>query len=311
MPTTSDRTVPVSVLLPVHNGGRHLAAAVSSILGQTHDELELLAIDDGSTDGSGELLDALRDPRVRVLHQPNRGLVATLNTGLAEARHEIVARMDSDDLSAPRRLELQVRHLQAHPEVAAVGCCYDVVDEHDVVVRQVHTAAAAAYLRRQLYFRNVLPHAGMTFRRSAVLGVGGYRDVGPVEDYDLWVRLALHHDLASLPETLLRYRVSPGGISGQAGERQRQATRDVRSRLHRARPLAPVRARDVLAEGRAHVRTYGTSCPGSLAAYVYDHAWLALVLGRAARLRPALRLAAGVLLLCARSPRSALARPSR
>jgi glycosyltransferase involved in cell wall biosynthesis len=300
--TKADRTVPVSVLLPVHNGGRHLEAAVTSILTQTHDDLELLVIDDGSTDGSGEWLDALTDARVRVLHQPNRGLVATLNRGLAQARHDLVARMDADDVSEPRRLELQVRHLLDHPEVAAVGCCYRVVDEQDRLVQEAHTAADPAYQHRRLYFRNVLPHAGMTFRRDVVRAAGGYREVGPVEDYDLWVRLAAAHAVASLPQPLLRYRASPAGISMRDNDRQRRCLREARDRLHEERPMVPVPAGQVLREGLAHTRTYGATCPSAARDYVFDHVWLAVLLARRRRVRLAAALLVGALGVVARRP---------
>lgn len=305
MTTANDRTVPVTVLLPVYNGGRHLAAAVSSILTQTHQDLELLAIDDGSTDGSGELLEALDDSRVRVLHQSNVGLVATLNRGLAEARHEVVARMDADDLSSESRLQLQVGFLVSNPDVAAVGCCYDVIDEDDTRIDSVHTAAAPAYLRRQLYFRNVLPHAGMTFRRDAVLAVGGYRDVGPAEDYDLWTRLVQRYPIASLPDSLLQYRSTATGISVLAAEQQRRCLKDIRSRLHSSHPLAIPAARDVLREGLAHSAQFGRTCPTAARSYVFDHAWLAALLARRGQVLPAARLAVGTVGLACRRPASA------
>lgn len=305
MTKAPDRTVPVTVLLPVYNGGRHLEAAVTSILTQTHRDLELLVIDDGSTDGSGEWLDTLTDPRVRVLHQSNEGLVATLNQGLGEARYHLVARMDADDVSEPRRLELQVQHLLANPDVAAVGCCYRVIDECDHVVDEVHTAADPAYLHRQLYFRNVLPHAGMTFRRDVVLEAGGYRDVGPVEDYDLWTRLAQKHQISSLPEQLLRYRNSPTGISRQDHERQRTSLKAVRGHLHASRPMEAGGPRRILREGLQHERRYGPTCPAALRSYIFDHAWLAILLGRHGRFREAAQLMAGVVALALRRPTAA------
>lgn len=302
--TAPDRTVPVTVLLPVHNGGRHLEAAVTSILTQTHRDLELLVVDDGSTDGSGEWLDGVTDPRVRVLHQENGGLVDALNRGLREARHDLVARMDADDVSEPRRLELQVRHLLDHPEVAAVGCCYRVVDEQDRVVDEVHTAAEPGYLRRQLYFRNVLPHAGMTFRRDLVLGAGGYRDVGPVEDYDLWTRLVRDHAIRALAEPLLRYRDSPSGISRQSSDRQRRCLEEVRTAFHAQWPIDVPGPVSLLREGLEHERRYGATCPTALRSYVFDHAWLAILMSRRGRLRTAARLATGLLALVLRRPRA-------
>ena len=296
-------TVPVTVLLPVYNGGDHLATAVASILGQTHEAFELLVIDDGSTDGTADLLAGLTDPRVTVVTQPNRGLVATLNKGLSLARHDLVARMDADDVSHPRRLELQVDFLTADPGVVAVGCCYEVVDDGGVVA-QVHTAADPPYLRRQLFFRNVLPHAGMMFRRSAVVAVGGYRDVGPVEDYDLWARLSAGHELASLPDVLLSYRLSSSGISANAGDEQIQHHRLVRNRMLAEGSFPHASAVRILREGLEHARTYEATCPGALRSYVFDHIWLAALLTRGGRLRSGSSLMTGAVALAVLRPRA-------
>ena len=297
-------TLPVTVLLPVFNGGRHLSAAVQSILDQTYPDFELLVVDDGSTDGSAQLLDALTDPRVRVIHQDNQGLVSALNTGLAQAKHPLVARMDADDMSLPRRLELQVTHLRAHPEVAAVGCCFEVIDEALETVRYVHTAGSSAYQKRRLYFRNVLAHSGMTFRRDAVLDVGGYRDVGPAEDYDLWARLAVRYEIESLPQTLLRYRDNPAGISAAASDRQRQVTREIRRRLHDEHPLSGVTPGGIFAEGLQHEAAFSRTCTSPAATYVFDHLWLTIVLARQRRWRMSVLTAVGTVALMVRRPRS-------
>src|SRR5437867_5435169 len=109
----------VTVLLPVRNGAAHLHQSLDSILSQTFSDLEMLVINDGSEDETPEILQtyAERDRRIRVVHQESAGLVKTLNRGLAEARTELVARQDADDLSEPTRIEKQVAYLQGHPEV--------------------------------------------------------------------------------------------------------------------------------------------------------------------------------------------------
>jgi glycosyltransferase involved in cell wall biosynthesis len=292
----------VTVLLTVFNGGPHLKEAVASVLSQTHPRFELLVVDDGSTDGSGEWLAALDDPRIRVVRQANRGLVAALNHGLEEARTDLVARMDADDISSPARLEQQARYLMRHPGVAAVGCCYAVVEEDGSPAEVMHVAGAPSYLRRRLYFRNTFAHASMTFRRSAALEVGGYRDVGPVEDYDLWVRLSARHDLAALPDVLFTYRRTTTGISASQRERQLESLARVRASLRQERPLAVPSARQLRAEGEEHVRRYGADCGDALPTYVFDHAWLAIHAARERNLGAAARLGAAVVLLVLRHP---------
>lgn len=292
----------VTVLMAVYNGGEHLPAAVGSILTQTFNDFELLVVDDGSTDGSSEFLRRLDDRRVRVIRQENQGLVAALNRGLAETRTELVARMDADDVSAPTRLERQVRFLDENPRVAAVGCCYEVIDESGRVQDVVHVAAEPGYLHRRLYFRNTFAHASMMFRLSAVLEAGKYRDVGPVEDYDLWIRLAARDDLAGLPDTLFAYRLTRGGVSVSAVQRQRDCHATVRDQFHRARPMVSLSAWAVFAEGRTHRRKYSGTCSRPLAEYVFDHAWLALLAAKRGRLHHATQLALGIAMLLLRHP---------
>jgi glycosyltransferase involved in cell wall biosynthesis len=124
-------TPQVTVVLPVYNAEAHLAAAVESVLSQTFADFEVLAINDGSTDGSGAILTryAAANPRLRVIDQPNRGLIEVLNRGVREARGRWVARMDADDVCLPRRLERQVAHLAAHPDVALLGGWVATIDE--------------------------------------------------------------------------------------------------------------------------------------------------------------------------------------
>jgi glycosyltransferase involved in cell wall biosynthesis len=114
----------VSVLLPVRDAGRELAGCLDSLAAQTLAAHEVVAVDDGSQDGSGERLiaRAARDPRLRVIRTPARGIVAALNLALAEARAPIVARMDADDWSHPRRLAAQLKHLSDDPRVDVLGC---------------------------------------------------------------------------------------------------------------------------------------------------------------------------------------------
>jgi len=121
----------VSVVMPVYNGEKWLAYAIDSILHQSLADFELIAVDDGSTDGSRKLLDdaARRDSRIRTADQPHLGVAAALNRGIALARSQVIARMDADDLSHPDRLQKQLAFLDKHPRVAALGSWARVIDE--------------------------------------------------------------------------------------------------------------------------------------------------------------------------------------
>ena len=119
----------VSVVMPVRDGERFLVEAVESVLEQTERDLELIVVDDGSTDSTPRLLAGVSDPRLRVLTQEPRGLAPALNVGCSEASAPVIARMDADDVALPDRLERQLAFLDAEPEVALLGGGIVLVDE--------------------------------------------------------------------------------------------------------------------------------------------------------------------------------------
>ena len=114
-----------------YNAGRYVAEAVESILAQTYTDFEFLIIDDGSTDRTLKVLKqyAARDPRIHLVSRPNRGLVATLNEGLALARAEFIARMDADDIALPHRFERQIAYMREHPDIICVGSAVMTMDQ--------------------------------------------------------------------------------------------------------------------------------------------------------------------------------------
>ena len=205
----------VSVLLPVRNAGPYLAASLASLWRQTLADFEVLAVDDGSTDGSGEELDAQarREPRLRVLHQPAAGLPAALNVGLAVARGRWIARHDADDLSHRRRLELQRAFLAAHRRIGVVGCRVRIVPVSSSWVGMRRWAAwhntllTHAQMARELLVDSPLAHGTAMFRRAALERAGGWAERGWPEDVDLWLRLASAGvRFAKLPQTLYAWR---------------------------------------------------------------------------------------------------------
>jgi glycosyltransferase involved in cell wall biosynthesis len=207
----------VSVLLPVYNGAETLGAAVDSILAQEGVEFELLLIDDASGDGSAEMVVgyAARDGRVKaILHRENAGLASTLNEGLEAARYELVARMDQDDIAMPDRLRTQVNFMNAHPEVVLAGSFVVHMGFDRCADRLIELPTTPRQVARRLQQENCVYHPAVILRRSAVVEAGGYRrEFRNAEDYELWLRLARHHDLANIPEPLLRYRFSISGMT--------------------------------------------------------------------------------------------------
>ncbi|HEX7120096.1 MAG TPA: glycosyltransferase [Longimicrobiales bacterium] len=205
----------VSVLMPCRDAAAQLPETIASLDAQTFRDYEVIAVDDGSGDGTFEVLYdwARRDGRVRVLRSPARGLVAALATGLATARGVLVARMDADDIAAPTRLEKQVALLDARPGVAACGTRVRYFP--DAVVRDgarryarwLNALVEPDAIARDIFVECPIAHPALMARRSALLAVGGYRDMGWPEDYDLVLRLwAAGHRLANVPEVLLHWR---------------------------------------------------------------------------------------------------------
>jgi len=187
----------VSVLLPVRDAVPFLARCLASLRRQSLTDFEVIAVDDGSSDGSSQALDELaaRDSRMRVLHQPASGLVAALNAGLALCRAPLVARMDADDISHPRRLELQVLELDTRPELGVVSCrvrhfpWHSVGEGFRLYELWLNSLLTPRDIARERFVESPLAHPSAMVRREVIEDVGGYRDLDWPEDYDLWLRI--------------------------------------------------------------------------------------------------------------------------
>jgi glycosyltransferase involved in cell wall biosynthesis len=211
--------------MPVYNGGRYLREAVESVLRQSCADFEFVIIDDGSTDGSGAVLTeyARGDARIRLVQRENRGLVFSLNEGIAEARSGIIFRMDADDICRPDRLRLQLDFLDRHPEIVCVGGTWDVIDERGRHLTTLQPPLEDAEMQAgALAGHAPLCHPTAAFRRGPFERVGGYRpEAFPAEDLDLWLRLGEIGKLANLPDVLIAYRLHNNSISSRAGTSQR------------------------------------------------------------------------------------------
>jgi len=217
----ADAAPTVTVLMAVHDGQDFVREAVESVLAQTLRDLELLIIDDASTDSTPEILASLTDPRVRILtNSVNLGLTRSLNIGLREARGEFIARLDHDDAAAPDRFEKQLAFLSEHPDCVAVGCRLELRGEGEKS-RLSPCCVDNLSIRWKLLFDTALPHPTLTMRASAVKAVGGYDEYFPCTmDYDLECRLARVGKLHNLPEPLVLYREHPGQMSAKRKNEQ-------------------------------------------------------------------------------------------
>jgi glycosyltransferase involved in cell wall biosynthesis len=204
----------VSVLMPVHNAERYLSEAIESVLGQSFGALELVIIDDGSTDGSPAIAErfAHGDPRVKLLRNPrNLGIVATRNRAFeaADARSEYFAIMDGDDVCLPDRIARQVEFLDSHPEHALVGGNTLIIDEQGRVIGERVYPSEHAQIVKVIARYNPIAQPTVMLRRSALAQVGTYDErYARCQDYDLWLRTAARFKLANLPVFTLKYRIS-------------------------------------------------------------------------------------------------------
>ena len=187
----------VSVLLPVRDPGPYLKDCIASLGRQTLEEYEVIAVDDGSTDGSAKALDdwALQDERVKVVHRPEAGLVETLNAGLELCTAPFVARMDADDVSHPKRFELQLAEFERLPWVGVVSSLvrhfpwHGVGEGYRVYEEWLNSLLTPEQISRERFVESPVPHPSAMVRREVYQSAGGYRDENWAEDFDFWLRL--------------------------------------------------------------------------------------------------------------------------
>lgn len=220
--------------MPVYNTASYLREAVDSILNQTYEDFELIVLDDCSPDNAQEILDTYSDPRiVRHRGERNVGLANILNTGIGLARGQYIARMDSDDISLPNRLQVQVEYMESHPNVDLCSCAMQLFGAREGLWRR--DADPDKVRIAALFFSPVL-HASSLWRREAFENHSLLFDqtAVPAEDYDLWCRaLVAGLRLVNLPDALYRYRIREGQATADTS-RTSPKEREVRSRYFRA-----------------------------------------------------------------------------
>jgi glycosyltransferase involved in cell wall biosynthesis len=281
----------VSFLLAVHNGARYLGAAVESVLGQTVEDLELIAVDDASTDETPDLLATVGDQRLVVLRNDQQaGLAASLNRGLDVAAGRYFARLDDDDIAAPKRLERQLARIGAEPNVAIVGSAVVDLDAGGERGRTHRLPMAGAALRWHALFSSPFFHPTVLVDRDTLDRHGLRYDPAFLEseDYDLWTRLFAFADGANLSEPLVEKRVHAAQASLRRGDLQRSFQQQIA--LREIARLAPGLGEDQaelawgLASGRAApTKDAGHALLELLAAFEREHGRDGQVRGAAGR----------------------------
>lgn len=212
----------VSVIMAACNAANTIAEAIDSILRQTWKDLELIVLDDGSTDATASVVNGFHDPRIRLIsNESNMGLARSLRRGSDAATGRFVARMDADDLSHAQRLERQIAFLEGRPRVGFAGTSFDLMDEQSRVFGRRVRPATDEFLQRQLLVWNPFCHGSVMIRTELLRAAGGYDENFPsAMDFDLWLRLAEQTRAAIMPEVLYSWRVGPDSMTHAHRARQ-------------------------------------------------------------------------------------------
>jgi glycosyltransferase involved in cell wall biosynthesis len=248
------RLPPLAVLLPFYNAAATLAETLDSILAQSFTDFELIAVDDGSSDHSPEIVQHYmqQDSRIRLLQPGRQGVVGAMNHALQHCSAPLCARMDADDIMAPDRLEQQWRYLQQQPQLTLVGCQVELFPSEQIqqgfheYIRWQNSCVTPKQIADNIYVELPIAHPSVMFRRDAILAAGAYRDGDFPEDYELLLRLhRLGHKMGKLPEVLLQWRDSANRLTRNDGRYSREAFDRIRAaylaedpRLLQGRPLA-------------------------------------------------------------------------
>lgn len=219
----------ISVLMPAYNSEEYIGQAIESILNQTFSDFEFIIINDGSNDKTADVVRSYNDKRIRFVDNPkNKGLVAVLNQGLDLCRGEYVARMDSDDISLPKRFEKQVAYMDKHPECSVLGTWFECFGKSDGVVQHPEHIKIMDILNDH--------HVGhpTVFIRKSVIDKYDFRydkNYTHAEDFELWSRMVFVTEIHNLPEILLNYRWTDTNVSTVHAEEQRNVARRVKQNV--------------------------------------------------------------------------------
>lgn len=209
----------VSVVMSVYNTERYLAQAIKSILSQTIENFEFIIVNNGSTDKTSQIIYKFQknDKRIKLIKNKKKLQIGTsLNNAIDQAKSDIIARMDPDDIAFPNRLQVQYTFLQHHSNVAIVGNDIILIDEYGKVIGKRTYPISSKGLKKILFRYSAFAHPTVMFRKQLFKKVGGYNpNKHPCEDIDLWFRLGKDYTFASIPIFLLKYRVLINSSSHQ------------------------------------------------------------------------------------------------
>jgi glycosyltransferase involved in cell wall biosynthesis len=225
----------ISVIIPVYNGENTIRDTIASVLNQTFSALELIIIDDGSTDSTPDVIASISDPRVRAFSYTNSGQAASRNRGVSLAKGEYVSFIDADDLWTPEKLESQWQALQANPEAAVAYSWTDCIDERGQFSRRGSYISASGDVYAKLLLVDFIESgSNPLIRTDAFEAVGGFDESLPAaEDWDLWLRLAQRYRFVAVSASQIRYRQSPTSWSANVLKQEAGSLKVIESAIAR------------------------------------------------------------------------------
>ena len=212
----------ITVLMPVYNGSRYLAAAIDSILSQTYTDFEFLIIDDASGDGSCNIIKSYNDTRIRlIVNKKNLGQTRSLNKGIQLAKGEFIARIDQDDISFNNRLELQISFMKDNPSIILLGTAFQTIDEHGTLLTHYYPPTTHKEIINSFTSYCPIAHSSVIFQRLPVYNLGGYPENYVFsQDFALWQKLSVQYQEANLPIELVQIRKHSGQTGLSHGSKQ-------------------------------------------------------------------------------------------
>ena len=209
-----DNDCTFSVVIPLYNKAPHIQNTINSVLGQRSQNFEVIVVDDGSTDGGGEIVEAIDDPRIHLFRQKNAGVSAARNKGIELAQGDYIAFLDADDLWLPNHLETHNQLINKYPACGMYGSAYFVINHNRKYTKNYHANKPKGWhyqFNFEGYLDFIIEHSpywtGVTSIRKSV-----FREVGLFEedmvrgqDQDMWLRVALHSTVAFINEITATY----------------------------------------------------------------------------------------------------------
>ncbi len=207
--------VTISVIIPVYNGEKTLRETVESVQKQTFTDLEIIVINDGSTDSTLDVLATISDPRLKIFSYPNANQAVSRNRGISHATGEFIAFLDADDLWTPDKLDAQFKALQQNPQAALAYSWTNSINESGEFLRRGSYVSDNGDVYAKLLLVDFLENGSIPLiRRQALTEVGNFEpSLTPAEDWDMWLRLASRYPFVVVPKVQILYRVSADSAS--------------------------------------------------------------------------------------------------